>query len=140
MFLLFVLLCYNNHVRSLEMKTKMNDAIVDNIRMILRGKNLSQKDLAKKISMTEATMSKTLHKTRAISTAEVDQIADVLDIPVHKLYNPIPLGCHEALSLLGQVNTKESEETIQKLSILAQRILFYKNLRVNTEKFVGVNE
>jgi len=122
------------------MKTKMNDAIVDNVRMILRGKNLSQKDLARKISMTEATMSKMLHKTRAISIDEVDKIAKVLGIPVHKLYNPNPLGCQEALSLLGQVKTRESEETIQKLSILAQRILFYKNLRANTEKLMGVRE
>jgi len=114
--------------------------IVDNVRMILRGKNLSQKDLARKISMTEATMSKTLHKSRAISIDEVDKIAKVLEIPVHKLYNPIPLGCQEALSLLGQVNTREAEETIQKLSILAQRILFYKNLRAITEKLVGVGE
>lgn len=122
------------------MKTKMNDAIVDNVRMILRGKNLSQKDLARKISMTEATMSKTLHKTRAISIDEVDKIAEVLSLPVHMLYNPIPLGCQEALSLLGQVKTRESEETIQKLSILAQRILFYKNLRSNTENLAGASE
>lgn len=122
------------------MKTKMNDAIVDNVRMVLRGKDLSQKDLARKISMPEATMSKMLHKTRAISIDEVDKIAKALEIPVHKLYNPIPLGCQEALSLLGQVKTRESEETIQKLSILAQRILFYKNLRENTEKFMGVSE
>ncbi len=122
------------------MKTEMNDAIVDNIRMVLRGKNLSQKELAKEISMAEATMSKTLHKTRGITIEEVDKIARVLEIPVHKLYNPIPLGCKEALSLLGQVSTRESEETIQKLSILAQRILFYKNLRINTDKLVGAIE
>ncbi|MFA6784254.1 MAG: helix-turn-helix transcriptional regulator [Sphaerochaeta sp.] len=121
------------------MKTEMNDAIVDTIRMVLRGKNLSQKELARDISMTEATMSKTLHKTRAITIDEIDEIAKVLKIPVHTLYNPIPLGCKEALSLLGQVNTKESEKTIQKLSILAQRILFYKDLRTNTEHIVRVD-
>jgi transcriptional regulator with XRE-family HTH domain len=120
------------------MKKEMNDAIVDNVRMILQGKNLSQRNLASEISMTEVTLSKILHKTRAITTVEVDKIAQVLDIPVHLLYNPIPLGCKEALSLLGQVKTKESGETIQKLSKLAQRTLFYKNLRANTENQLGV--
>lgn len=53
----------------------MNDAIVDSIKMILRGKNLSQRALAREISMAEATMSKTQHKARAISIDEVDTIA-----------------------------------------------------------------
>ncbi|AEV28697.1 plasmid maintenance system antidote protein [Sphaerochaeta pleomorpha str. Grapes] len=116
------------------MNKDMQDAIVDHVRMILQQKNISQKDLASEISITEATLSNILHKHRAITTDEVDKIAKVLDVPVPMLYNPIPFGCKEAFPLLAQAKTKEVEETIQKLSILAQRTLFYKNLRETAEK------
>jgi transcriptional regulator with XRE-family HTH domain len=116
------------------MKKDMRDTIVDNIEIILQRKNLSQKELANKISMADVTLGKVLHKKMAITTDEVDKIAKALDVPAHMLYTPIPLGYKGALPLFVQVKTKESEETIQKLSTLAQRILFYKNLRANTEK------
>lgn len=118
----------------------MNDTIVDTIRMILQQRNLAQKELAQKISMPESTLSKTLRKTRAITIGEVDTIAKELGIPVHQLYEASPLGCQQALSLLDKVQTREAADTIQKLSILSQRILFYKNLRSNTEQLVRSGE
>jgi len=120
------------------MKKDMRETIVHNIEMILQGKDLSQKELATKTSMTEVTLSKVLHKNKAITTDDVDTIAKALEVPASMLYNPIPLGCKETLSHLVQEKTKESEETIQKLSMLAQRTLFYKELRTNAEKQLGV--
>ena len=57
-----------------------------NLRAILKEKNISQKELAEKIGLTESAVSRFINENRIPTGENMLKIADVLNVKVEDLY------------------------------------------------------
>lgn len=62
--------------------------LVQNIRVLLQGRGLSQRDLAKWVGHHETWLSKILKADRGLKLKEVDRVADFFGMEAYQLLSP----------------------------------------------------
>ena len=109
----------------------MNTKHGDILKILLEEKNISQKDLAKKIGVTEATISKYINNLQMPRLDLVDRIADTLNVTTDYLLgrtdNPQEQKYkHLNNTLIGRVSNKMekmSEDELELLDKLVDKIM-----------------
>lgn len=72
--------CFATVQNDVKMELDMSFALADKIDMILREKNISQKQLAKKMGKTEAEVSRWLGGTHNFTLRTIAKISDALGV------------------------------------------------------------
>ena len=72
--------CLATVKNDVKMELDMSFALADKIDMILREKNISQKQLAKKMGKTEAEVSRWLGGTHNFTLRTIEKISDALGV------------------------------------------------------------
>lgn len=67
------------------MEAKLTDRVHERIRVSLAKKNLKQTDLAQRLGWSETMISRRIRGLIPISTDDLDEIAQALEIPVDEL-------------------------------------------------------
>lgn len=113
----------------------IKEVIAFNIRKYLAGVDKTEKDLARYLDVSEKDLRKMLNSSEMLSVKELQSIADYFDLEIKDLAiipdEPIPSVVQ---NLKKQVTSKEAKEGIEILDELADKIIFYKNVKEKSER------
>lgn len=113
----------------------IKEVIVFNIREHLIEVNKTEKDLARYLDISEKDLRKMLDSSEMLSIKKLQSIADYFDLEIKDLAiipdEPIP---NVIQNLKERVNSKEAKEGIEILDELADKIIFYKNVKEKSER------
>lgn len=113
----------------------IKEVITFNIREHLIEVNKTEKDLARYLDISEKDLRKMLDNSEMPSIKELQSIADYFDLEIKDLAiipdEPIPNAIQ---NLKKQVVSKEAKEGIDILDELADKIIFYKNVKEKSER------
>lgn len=111
----------------------MNTVIANNISINLEKNQKKQVELAEHLAVSRQTVNKMLSGARTINAGELKQIAEFLCTSMEELTS-IPQNYEEIdvfHVFMGQVKTKEAQQSIKDIDTLIELILFHDNVRKN---------
>lgn len=112
----------------------MNTIIANNILNCLEKKQKKQIELARYLNVSEQTINKMLSGASAINAGELRKIAEFCSTTMEELTS-LPQNYEEMDVLhvfMGQVKTKEAQQSIQDIDTLIDLILFHDKVRENS--------
>ena len=113
----------------------IKNVITLNTRKYLAEVDKTEKDLARYLDVSEKDLRKMLDSSEMLSVKELQSIADYFDLEIKDLAiipdEPIP---NVVQNLKKQVTSKEAKEGVEILDELADKIIFYKNVKEKSER------
>ena len=113
----------------------MNVVVANNILEEMRNRNMKKIDLANAIGVAEQDMNKMLNGMRLIRIAELDKIADCLNVQTGSLTRlpAEPFNRNIMEVFMDKVNSEEDKEALRTADELADMIIFHANVRENAK-------